>query len=63
MVMEDVFLLEKKIWIWKMYSCWRRRYGFGRCILVGKEYMIMKDVFLLEGIYEYGRCLLVGKNI
>ena len=35
MAMEDVFLLEKNIWIWKMSSCWIRRYGYGRCILVG----------------------------
>ena len=31
-----------------MSSCWRRIYGYGRCLLVGEEYMAMKDVFLLE---------------
>ena len=35
MDMEDVFLLDKNIWIWKMSSCWRRIYGYGRCLLVG----------------------------
>ena len=35
MVMEDVFLLEKNILVWKMFSCWRRIYGYGRCFLVG----------------------------
>ena len=35
MDMEDVFLLDKNIWIWKMYSCWRRIYWCGRCLLVG----------------------------
>ena len=48
MDMEDVFLLDKNIWIWKMYSCWIRIYEYGRCVIVGKEYMNMKDVFLLE---------------
>ena len=31
--MEDVFLLEKNIWLWKMSSGWIRRYGYGRCLL------------------------------
>ena len=35
MAMEDVFLLEKNIWLWKMSSCWIRVYGYGRCLLVG----------------------------
>ena len=48
MDMEDVFLLEKNIWIWKMSSCWRRIYGYGRCLLVGEEYMDLEDVFLLD---------------
>ena len=39
--MEDVFLLEKDIWLWKMSSCWIRRYGYGRRVLVGEEYMGM----------------------
>ena len=43
-----VFLLERNIWIWKMSSCCIRVYGYGRCILVGEEYMAMEDVFLLE---------------
>ena len=24
----DVFLLEKNIWLWKMSSCWRRKYSY-----------------------------------
>ena len=44
MDMEHVFLLEKNIWVRKMSSCWRRRYGYGRCLLVGKEYMGIEDV-------------------
>ena len=44
MDMEDVFLLDKNIWKWKMCSCWIRVYGYGRCILVGEEYMNMEDV-------------------
>ena len=48
MAMEDVFLLEKNIWIWKMSSCWKRIYEYGRCLLAGEEYMAMEDVFLLE---------------
>ena len=47
MDMEDVFLLNKNIWIWKMSSCRIRRYGYGRCILVGEEHMNMEDVLLL----------------
>ena len=35
MDMEDVFLLEKNIWIRKMCYCWIRRYGYGRRLLVG----------------------------
>ena len=46
--MGDVFLLEKSIWLCKMSSCWRRVYGYGRCLLAGEEYMAMEDVFLLE---------------
>ena len=38
---EDVFLLDKNIWLWKMFSCWRRIYGYGRCLLV-EEYIDMK---------------------
>ena len=45
MDMEDVFLFEKNIWIWKMSSCWIRRYGYGRCLLVGQEDMDMEDAF------------------
>ena len=36
-----VFLLEKNIWICRMSYCWRRIYGYGRCLLVGVEYMGM----------------------
>ena len=46
-IWEDVFLLDKKIWIWQMCSCWRRIYEYERCLLVGKEYMIMEDALLL----------------
>ena len=35
---EDVFLWEKK-----MSSCGRRT-----CLVVGEDYMVMEDVFLLE---------------
>ena len=31
-----------------MFSCWTGIYGYGRCLLVGEEYMDMEDVFLLE---------------
>ena len=46
MAMKNVFLLDKKIWIWEMSSCWIRVYGYGRCILVGEEYMNLEDVLL-----------------
>ena len=39
---EDVFLWDKN-----MSCCWRRLYGYGRC-LVEEDYMDMEDVFLLE---------------
>ena len=32
----DVFLWEKN-----MSSCWRRIYGYGRCLLVGEEYILV----------------------
>ena len=34
MDMEDVFLLDKKIWIWKISSCWKRIYECGRCFFI-----------------------------
>ena len=47
-----VVLLEKNIWLWKMSSCWRRIYGYGRCLLVGEEYMSMEDVFLFLFLFS-----------
>ena len=41
MDMGDVFFWEKNIWIWKMISYWRRTYGYGRCLLVGEEYIFI----------------------
>ena len=64
-------LLGQGICSMEMSSCWMRIYGYGRCMLVGEEYMNMEDVFLLDKsiwickrsscwirIYGYGRCLL-----
>ena len=50
MAMEDVFLLEKNMFLWEknMSCCWRRIYGYGRCLLVGEAYMAMEDAFPLQ---------------
>ena len=53
MGVEDVLLLEKNIWTWKMSSCWRRKYGYGRCLLIGEESMAMEDAFLSYRIFLF----------
>ena len=42
-----VFLLEKNIWLWKMSSCWIRVYGYGRCLLVGEEHILILILILI----------------
>ena len=38
------------VWAWEMSSCGRRIYGYGRCLLVGEEYMGMEDALLEKSI-------------
>ena len=58
-----------------MSSCWRRIYGYRRCLLVGKQYIATRDVFVLQNnltickmsscwrrLYGLARCLLVGEE-
>ena len=36
--------------------------GRRTCLVVGEDYMVMRDVFLLEKSKGNGRCLLVGEE-
>ena len=64
------------VWTWDMLYghvfLLENIYGYGRCLLVGEEYMNMPDVFLSDKstwmwkmsscsrrAYEYGRCLII----